>query len=224
MTIADRTPRQDRSIKRVQRLLEVAAELIVERGVNGFALSMVAKRTGTAQGSLYQFFGSREELIGRLHATYATEMKEIAGQALKTLQNSPPPLKADGLVDTILTPMAAFYRRNPAYRELRHAQSNDQTPHLVEGDIDAHVTEVFIRMLTLTYPSVDGPHLSAAATLILEVGDALLSLTAADTRGRDDALVYTEGRRLLVAYLEDLSARTARSGHQTPDGAFTPAR
>ena len=61
------TPKQARSAKRFDHLLDVTAELIAQNGLMGFALSTVGKRAGLSQGSLYQCVSSKDALLRALH-------------------------------------------------------------------------------------------------------------------------------------------------------------
>ena len=47
------------------RLIDAAYEIAAEEGAEAVTLASVATRAGLARSSLYGYFGSRDELIGR---------------------------------------------------------------------------------------------------------------------------------------------------------------
>lgn len=49
-----------------QRILDAAAELFTERGVNGASLEQIAERAGYTRGALYGNFGDKHELVRSL--------------------------------------------------------------------------------------------------------------------------------------------------------------
>lgn len=67
-------PSQARSKQKVDRILNAAIELGIEKGSLDIKFTEVAKRAGVAIGTLYQFFPNRSALIGRL---FAREMEPI---------------------------------------------------------------------------------------------------------------------------------------------------
>lgn len=61
-----RLPRQERSLKRFQALLDAAAVIFAERGFNGATTEEIAAKAGTPIGSLYQFFPNKGALFQAL--------------------------------------------------------------------------------------------------------------------------------------------------------------
>ena len=61
-----REPTQERSRVRFERMLDVAGELVRERGLDALTMQDVAAGAGVPIGSLYQFFPDRNALIARI--------------------------------------------------------------------------------------------------------------------------------------------------------------
>ena len=55
-------PKRQRGRERVARILDAAGELFVQKGVDGATMTEIAARSGTAIGSLYRFFPTKESL------------------------------------------------------------------------------------------------------------------------------------------------------------------
>ncbi len=61
-----KAPRQARSLATVAAIVEAAARILEEAGHAGFSTNAVAERAGVSIGSLYQYFPSKDALIGAL--------------------------------------------------------------------------------------------------------------------------------------------------------------
>jgi AcrR family transcriptional regulator len=59
-------PKQGRSLETVKVIVEAAARILEARGHGGFSTNAVAERAGVSIGSLYQYFPSKDALIGAL--------------------------------------------------------------------------------------------------------------------------------------------------------------
>lgn len=55
-------PKRQRGRERVARILDAAGALFIEKGVAGATMTEIASRSGTAIGSLYRFFPTKESL------------------------------------------------------------------------------------------------------------------------------------------------------------------
>jgi AcrR family transcriptional regulator len=59
-------PVQQRSAKRVEKMLKACASLIDELGYDGVTTTLIAERAGVAVGSLYQFFPDKRAVVQEL--------------------------------------------------------------------------------------------------------------------------------------------------------------
>ncbi len=63
---AGRQPRQERSRQRVETILDVALDMVVERGAEALAMREVARRADVQISSNYQYFPSKAHIIREL--------------------------------------------------------------------------------------------------------------------------------------------------------------
>lgn len=77
-----RTPRQQRSIDRVDRILAAAKELIVEKGSAGLKIQDIAQRAGINAGSMYQYFPNKAAIINALGQQYLDLVNGMLQMAL----------------------------------------------------------------------------------------------------------------------------------------------
>lgn len=67
-------PKYAPGIARVEAILEAAAEVFSERGFEAATMTEIAARSGTAVGSMYRFFPTREALGARLLERYQAQL------------------------------------------------------------------------------------------------------------------------------------------------------
>ncbi|BFV56597.1 helix-turn-helix domain-containing protein [Kitasatospora sp. CMC57] len=81
MTDQQATPRRRDARRNREALVEAAAELFAEQGLNT-PLDLIARRAGVGNATLYRHFPTREDLIGEVFATAGSVLDEAAEQAL----------------------------------------------------------------------------------------------------------------------------------------------
>src|SRR3954454_19874019 len=86
---ARKRPRQARSIRLVEDILEGAARVLARRGARHFTTERVAEEAGVSIGSLYQYFPSKEALLFRLQTDEWHETWAVLDEILSDLKLSP---------------------------------------------------------------------------------------------------------------------------------------
>ncbi|QGG89451.1 TetR family transcriptional regulator [Agrobacterium sp. MA01] len=84
-------PQQERSIQRLEAILEAAVELFLEKGVVETTMSEIALRAGISIGSLYQFFPQKAAVIKALHERFSAQLEGFIRQIfaeVKTLDEA----------------------------------------------------------------------------------------------------------------------------------------
>lgn len=81
-------PKQERGHQRVAAIMEAGAALFKEQGYDAVTMTEIAARSGTAFGSLYRFFPSKEALANALllrYAQHALDRLAVLGQQSATM-------------------------------------------------------------------------------------------------------------------------------------------
>lgn len=195
-----RDAHQERGQKRQQSLLDATEALILETGVEGFAMAAVAKRAGAAHGSLYQFFPSRTALLVALHARQMARLQSALAQARERIGGGPKLPGAQAFLDAYLEPLQEFLRNNPSYRVLRIAMPADWPGADTEANLDAGVIDELTGVLVVFAPRASSSQRRVAATVLLELVDALVIMETSKD-------IAEEALRILKLYLEDLKNR-----------------
>lgn len=94
-------PKRQRGRERVAAILDAAAQLFVEQG-HAVTMTGIAARSGTAIGSLYRFFPTREALADVLLQRYAEHLREALDALSARAEDLPPQALADALLGLAL--------------------------------------------------------------------------------------------------------------------------
>ncbi len=200
-----RLPRQSRGQRRVDLLLDAAAAVIAEQGLEAATAEAIALRARTAKGSLYQFFPNRDAVVAALALRYADELRHIHEKAFAT---DPRGMPLERLIDRIVRPLAAFHDRNPAFRRVfMTADAPVDSTGGAPARIRAQLFDSIVDRLDLLY-AARNPRLPArdrrrAALVSASIGQALLARRDRAQASEKKPLL-DDLRRILAAYLVPL--------------------
>ena len=111
---AGRQPRQERSRNRVETILEVALELVVEQGAEALAMREVARRADVQISSIYQYFPSKAHIIRELAKRNLARVRMLLQEEVKRLlgefDGAPPVAES---VNRLVDAYFAHYRDQP---------------------------------------------------------------------------------------------------------------
>ena len=133
-----RVPQQDRGQRRIERILDAAAEVIGEVGVEGASTNAIAARAQTSVGSLYQFFPNRDAIVQALAMRYVAMFGQLKDTVLAAEVAD---LPLDVMMRGIVEPIAAFCDAHPAYRHV-YAATNTPGSMVAAADAALHATIV----------------------------------------------------------------------------------
>ena len=111
---AGRQPRQERSRHRVETILDVALELVVEQGAEALAMREVARRAGVQISSIYQYFPSKAHIIRELAKRNLARVRLLLQDEVRRLLtefHDRPPVGA--AVNRLVDAYFAHYRDQP---------------------------------------------------------------------------------------------------------------
>ncbi len=97
-----RAPKRQRGRLRVAAILQSAREVFMEKGYDAATMTEIAARSGTAIGSLYRFFPSKESLSDALLLNYVEQMTEGLAALTARTTDMTPDVVAGSLVDLML--------------------------------------------------------------------------------------------------------------------------
>ncbi|RLV55103.1 TetR/AcrR family transcriptional regulator [Aeromicrobium phragmitis] len=193
------TPRrQARGQQRIQQILHAAAAIFAERGYDAATTNAIAAQAGISPGSLYQFFGNKDEIARALATHYAEQLR---GLAAETFAPSPAATAdLDELVDGLLTQLIAFNIEHPGFKAL--FARTDMPAGLraavqpVHASIHERVAALVAGLLADRPPEDTG----RIATVTIQLVRAMMPLICEATNGTREAL-GRELHQVVVSYL-----------------------
>jgi AcrR family transcriptional regulator len=201
-----RRPRQERSRQRVENILAIALEVMVEQGAEALAMREVARRAGVQISSIYQYFPSKSAIIRELAQRDLARVRRLLQDAVESLLTRPklPPIAA--AVDHLVDAYFAHYRDQPeALAVWAGAQSDPSLRELDQEDTRSTAEFLVAPLLHLLgRPKWGGVH--ALSLLVSEVTGAAARLALALESPLREQLI-AQHKAMLVATLESHKAR-----------------
>ena len=111
---AGRQPRQERSRQRVETILDVALDMVVEQGAEALAMREVARRADVQISSIYQYFPSKAHIIRELAKRNLARVRLLLQDEVERLLtefHGRPPVGAS--VNRLVDAYFAHYRDQP---------------------------------------------------------------------------------------------------------------
>lgn len=198
-----RHPRQDRGQRRVEKILDAAAELIAEGGVEAASTNAIAARSDTSVGSLYQFFPNKEAIVQALATRYIAMFAEFKESLFAPeVAHLPLPVMVRGIVE----PMAAFHAEHPDYRYVYAATTvPGSDAAAAEAELCATMVSNIEGLIARRTPWIPAAQRHAAAVVQVESAHAVMNY-ASELPPEDRPALIDELVRVLVAALEPFDA------------------
>ena len=191
------SPVQARSAARLATLLDAAAAVLDEVGMERLTTALVAERAGASIGTVYRYFPDRVILLQALAARNLQRLEERIDAAIAETMGSA--LDAlDAVADVFLT----MFRTEPGFRSLRLGDVLDLRDAGRPEPAKARLARSIADAMTVAYDDVDADTIIGQLDIALEVLDALATRAfATDPAGDDRFLV--PARRAYLSLLDD---------------------
>lgn len=193
-----RDPVQARSRETVERILDAAAELIAEAGVDATTTRTIADRAGVSAAALYRFFENRDQILDRLLQRDLVRLDDH----LQAGEEGWVPGDVAELIHRELSLYCEYFERSPSVVALWFGARISDT---VVAQVRERNLRVARRLQELCEAAglVAGVDLAAFAVLV-ELGDRVLELAFRDRRKADPGTLAL-GEQALAAYLGTLA-------------------
>lgn len=194
-------PQQERSLKRINQILEATACLLAKVGLDDLTTVMVARELGISVGSVYHYFPNKFAILYAVGEHWLEEMTTII-EAIESwdLEN----LGIDGFIDRYCDEMLNIYRQQIAVLPLVRAMF--AVPELRE--LDERHDEEIIRCLMKVFRRLGirnkDDELNRIGCLVLEISHALF-LVIVEQDNQRGANTLKDLKGMLSDYLQRFS-------------------
>ncbi len=217
--VSRRTPLQDRSRQRVERILDAAARVFLERGYDAATTEEIARLAGTSIGSVYQFFPNKLAIFNAISARYVERARALFDSFMTPAATARP---WHELLGEAIDAFVAFHAVEPAFRAILVNWRVSADMVLASDEVNRDFARRVEVVLAAQAPALTGPRRGLVATMIIEMISATLMLCV---RRPDSAqAIIAETKTMLRRYIEPIvtenaatkkkprSAAAARSG------------
>ncbi len=190
-------PLQARAIATVEAITRATAHILVEHGYDALTTNHVAERAGVSIGSLYQYFPSKEALVGELLDDYCDKMNALFADVFMRSQALSP---REVVRATIRAIYLAKHKEPELFQVLiqqlprlgrlkRHEEDMAQVTAMVQSYLEAHASELRVH---------DVPR---AAQYTVEIGEGLTTLASLREKNADPEAVIEGISEIIDRYL-----------------------
>ncbi len=196
---ARRQPVQQRSQERLDRILEVAEQLIANKGSDQVKMSEIAQLAEISIGSLYQYFPDKRAVIRTLAERYAAESRRCIAEALAEVRD-----KA-GLQAAFTELVDLYYEimlSKPVMRDIASGMRADKELQAIELAENKACGALLAAAIKRVFPKADAKRVGALAFLVWQLGEETMRLAVAHKRSEGALLVAAYKRMSLLAIAE----------------------
>ena len=193
MSINRRIPQQERGERRVAELLEAAAVEFAEVGYDAATMKAIAKRAGASIGAVYQYFPSKEAVVGALRTRYVNEMEE---QWIK-LEEATSGLSVRERTQNFIEVMIRFMEDHPAYGTVLDAPADSKRDKKIRDRLRERLANVF----RTRRPAVSQEQAYRVACVSLQLIKSMNALFV-EAKLQERREIVEEYKFVLTAYLE----------------------
>ncbi len=196
---ARRVPTQVRSRRRVAKILDAAARIVVRDGVEALSTREIARAAGVPTATLYQYFADKEAVLIALTQRDTDEMDAEVAAALAELEANGP-LTVASVVRATMEAFVRVYHRRRSFVEIYLRGRTNLAVHRHGREHNERVA-VSLREYAVAGGLIGDELTVDRARLAVEVGDRIFQLAFEHDDDGDPDLVE-EGIVLVTGYLE----------------------
>jgi AcrR family transcriptional regulator len=177
--------RQARGQRRIDVLLDVAAQEFAEVGFEAATTNAIAARAGMSPGSLYQFFPNKDAIAEALADRFVARLRETQAVFGPEIEYLP----LDELIDHVFDPLVAFHIAHPGFQALfTGSMVSPRLAAAVQSFLKAVVGRAEA-MFAVRAPRLTPERRARCARVSVELVRALLPLVVASNPAERDAMV-----------------------------------
>lgn len=189
-------PLQDRSRRRLRRVLDAADEVLAGEGAEAFTTTRIAQAAGVPVGSVYRFFPDKQAIVEALAIRYWRDFDDLVAGVAEADEREP---LADP-AGAVLEALAAGFRARPGFLALWYGGLRTEPVRDATRQARTAIAESIERILAVHQPQASASARATAAAMVVLAGDGLLREAFRRDPG-GDSRVLAEGKLMLDAYL-----------------------
>ncbi|GGJ36156.1 TetR/AcrR family transcriptional regulator [Deinococcus roseus] len=197
-----RTPTQQRSRERQERILQASSELIAAHGSDLLRMAEVAQKAGIPIGSLYQYFPDKSSVIQALAERFIAEGQQCSQQELSQVKH---PEDLPNALRRITEGYHQMYLAEPALRDIWGATQADKVlQQLDTQDIEVHAA-MLCAVLERLYPGQPAADRSMPALVLMQLITATVRFALSFSPPQDRQVLETFQHMVVEPFCQQLA-------------------
>lgn len=210
---ARRVPRQDRSLRTVDHILEATRSLLARMPYHQVTTKRIAREPGLSVGALYAFFPDRASIIDKIARRHIIAVrsrveKEVVDPALR---ERPP--DAVALIRRAFEVYVAYLDEHADFRAIEFGRDAKETRNIQDGSAVNGITAVLCAFCYNGLSFDFSPEGQRKLRVGCEAGLALMSYAYRQPTHEQREKVIAEAKKMLAEYL----GRELRTGRDFSD-------
>lgn len=202
-----RTPVQRRARDRVNRIMTAAEALLVERGVGDLKMNEIAERAEVPIGSVYQYFASREDLLGQLVTRYHQAIEDYNRSLFKETDSISGFLTA---LRSILDFAWTYLHENTGYREIWFGAQTFEPLRQLDWEDTFCNASILSDTLKALLPSIPSAELEAFCIIVCDSSGSTARMAVQFPERA--AQLQEQSWRMITSRLMEFVSRDTMSG------------
>ena len=202
-----RTPVQRRARDRVHRIMTAAEALLVERGVGDLKMNEIAERAEVPIVSVYQYFASREDLLGQLVTRYHQAIEDYNRSLFKETDSISGFLTA---LRSILDFAWTYLHENTGYREIWFGAQTFEPLRQLDWEDTFCNASILSDTLKALLPSIPSAELEAFCIIVCDSSGSTARMAVQFPERA--AQLQEQSWRMITSRLMEFVSRDTMSG------------
>lgn len=198
-------PRQQRAIETYERVLDVAAHLLEDEGVERISTNLIAEKAEVTPPTLYRYFPNKYAVLRALGDRLMQQQNEIFESFLAEAGESIEDQLAG--TTTLLTDTLQVTEQHPGGLAIMRALRAVPTLQQVRLASHHQVTDAWVEHLSHLLPAIPKPELWIKARLTVDIGYAAIEMAMEETNLSSDT-VLKEAALVITAYWGEVISRS----------------
>ncbi len=192
-----RKPKQERSIQRLDLILNAAATIIAEKGVSAMRMTELAAVAKVPIGSVYQYFPEKAAIVKALFDRHAHAIQEKTAEMFAGVGSFD---EALDLISTMIDWYYSEYRNDAVYLGVWMGTETDQDLLRLNIEHSGQVAEIFHQAVRRLAPEFCDEQMKARTYLFSHLIGAAIRLAVMSEEGFGDRILL-EWKRVIRASL-----------------------
>lgn len=198
-SLKKRSPSQDRSKERLEKILKAAEECILRNGAANLKVLDIAREADMPPASIYQYFKNREQIVEALLMRYLDLFYQ---QTVKVLDNVSSEDELIQFLEEGVYAYSDFFKSSPAFQAIWWGSGGWDELRKIEQYDNDRLARTVVQRIESFQPGID-PHLAYCACLTIVETASSVTCSSVKIGGKVERTMLDEMITMITTYLKN---------------------